>query len=127
MDGKGDAAGRDTLDVEALIRDLNRRLAEAADGPLDGLERTAKAVGVVVKAVQSVIEFDGGDETGQPHEGLDAKAEQHLRNQFLGRLDAIAAALELEGLRQCPACGRFEPDRAGLERLARTGAEDTEG
>ena len=126
MDGKGDAAGRDTLDVEALIRDLNRRLAEAADGPLDGLERTAKAVGAIAKAVQSVVELTGG-ETGHPDAGLDAKAEQHLRDQFLGRLDAIAAALELEGLRQCPACGRFEPDRAGLERLARTGAEDTEG
>ena len=127
MDGKGDAEGRDTLDVATLIQDLKQRLVEAADGPLDGMERTAKAVGVVVKAVQSVIELGGGDETGQPHEGLDAEAEQHLRDRFLGRLDAIAAALELEGLRQCPACGRFEPDRAGLERLARTGAEDTEG
>ena len=126
MDGKGDAAGRDTLDVEALIRDLNRRLAEAADGPLDGLERTAKAVGAIAKAVQSVVELTGG-EPGQQDAGLDAKAEQHLRDQFLGRLDAIAAALELEGLRRCPACGRFEPDRTGLEKLARASAEDTEG
>lgn len=125
MDGKGDAAGRDTLDIEALVQDLNRRIAEAADGPLDGLERTAKAVTAIAKAAQSVIELTCGDETGQPHEGFDAEAEQHLRDQFLGRLDAIAAALELEGLRQCPACGRFEPDRAGLEKLAGTGAEDT--
>ena len=126
MDGKGDAAGRDTLDVATLVQDLKQRLVEAADGPLDGLERTAKAVGAIAKAVQSVVELNG-EETGQQDAGLDAKAEQHLRDQFLGRLDAIAAALELEGLRQCPACGRFEPDRAGLERLARTGAEDTEG
>ncbi|HEX8469492.1 MAG TPA: hypothetical protein VF633_00115 [Brevundimonas sp.] len=110
-----------------LIQDLNRRIAEAAEGPLDGMERTAKAVGVIVKAVQSVIELGGGDETGNLDEGLDAEAEQHLRDQFLGRLDAIAAALELEGVRRCPACGRFEPDRAGLEKLARSGAEGAEG
>jgi hypothetical protein len=134
MDGKVDAAGAGTgpltPDVAVLMLELNRRLADAAEGSLEEIERTARAVTAMAKAVQTVTALTardqtGSDDTGTANEGLDAEGEQRLRDQFLGRLDALAAALELEGLDPCPACGRFEPSRAGLEQLVGTGAEDT--
>ncbi|WP_225896934.1 hypothetical protein [Brevundimonas goettingensis] len=120
MDGKGDAAG---TDVEALRRDLQRRMVEAMQGPPDEMERTARAVTSAAKALQTLIDTVPGDDNGSRNEGLDAKGEQRLRDQFLARLDALAATLELEGVERCPECGRFGPDRARLERMAGTGAD----
>jgi hypothetical protein len=131
MDGKGDAAEPVVEpampDIPALTRELNRRLAEAAGGSLEELERTAKMVTTTAKAIQAVVEMAPRDDTRSRDEGLDAEGEQRLRDQVLGRLDALAATLELEGLAPCPACGRFEPARAGLEQLVGTGPEDARG
>lgn len=124
MDGKGDTAG---ADVEALKRDLHRRMVEMIGAPLEEMERTARAIAIIAKAVDGLADLTPRNDNGSRDEGLNAEDEQRLRDQFLARLDAVATALELEGVDRCPACGRFEPDRARLEELARSGAEAAGG
>jgi hypothetical protein len=51
MDGKGDVAG---MDVEALRRDLQRRMVEAVGAPIEEIERTARAVTTIAKAIEGL-------------------------------------------------------------------------
>lgn len=97
MDGQGDAAG---TDVEALRRDLHRRMISAIGTPLEEMERTAKAVATIAKAVDGLTEMSPRSDEGSRNEGLDAKSEQRLRDQFLARLRVLTGCRD-ELWRRC--------------------------
>ena len=117
MDGAGTAAAMD-----ALIERLNRELLDNV--ALDELERRAKAVTVIIKARQALVDLGQASAGSKDEDGrMDAADEQALRDRILSRLDGLVAGLEQKGASRCPACGGLAPDRDGLERVVAQFAE----
>ena len=108
--------------MDTLLERLNRELLDNV--ALDELERRAKAVSVVIKARQGLAELGQANAGPKDEDGrMDAADEQALRDRILARLDGLVAGLEQKGIDRCPACGRIEPDRDGLERVVAQFAE----